>query len=104
LNLRQSELNNEFLRQSVYKSIRQASSDATAAYNKFDAGEKSVAAQQQALNYNQQRYDLGLISTYDYLIAKNNLARAKAELLQARYDFIFRIKVLDFYMGKPLAF
>jgi len=45
-----------------------------------------------------------LISTYDFLLSKNNLAKAQADLLQAKYDYIFRIKILDFYQGKPLAF
>jgi outer membrane protein len=51
-----------------------------------------------------KEYDAGLINTYDYLIAKNNYAKAKADLIRAKYDYVLRIKILDFYMGKPLAF
>ena len=59
---------------------------------------------EEAFSYSQQKYDLGLISSYDYLQAKNNLAKAKADLLQAKFDYIFRLKILDFYQGKPLTF
>ena len=74
------------------------------AYQRYQAGDKNVSAQQESMNMNQQKYDVGLISTYDYLIAKNNLSKAKSDLLQAKFDFIFRLKVLDFYMGKSLSF
>jgi len=104
INLRQTQLGFEMTKKSMYKSIELAVADANAAYQKFISGEKNVAAQQQSMNFNQQRYDGGLISTYDFLIAKNNFTRAKSDLLQAKFDYIFRLKVLDFYMGKPLSF
>jgi outer membrane protein len=104
INLRQTQLGFEQTKKSMFKSIEQAVADANAAYQKFISGEKNVAAQEQSMNFNQQRYDGGLISTYDFLIAKNNYTRAKSDLLQAKFDYIFRLKVLDFYMGKPLSF
>lgn len=104
LNLRMTELGFEQTKKAMYKSIEQAVTDASAAYQKYVAGEKNVSAQEQSMNYNQQRYDVGLISTYDYLIAKNNYTKAKSDLLQAKFDYIFRLKVLDFYMGKSLSF
>ena len=78
--------------------------DASASFQKLNAGQKSVDALTESVKYNEQKYNLGLISTYDYLLSKNNLAKAQADLLRAKYDFIFRIKVLDFYQGRPLAF
>jgi len=56
------------------------------------------------MDMNQKKYDVGLISTYDFLLAKNNFTKAKSDLLQAKFDYIFRLKVLDFYMGKSLSF
>jgi len=104
INLRQTQLSYDATRKGLYKSIQQAVQDAVAGYQKYDAGLKSVSAQQEAMNFNQQKYEVGLISTYDFLLAKNNLALAQANLLQAKYDYIFRLKVLDFYMGKTLTF
>lgn len=104
LNLRSTQLGFEQTKKNMFKSIEQAVSDASAAYQRFVAGEKNVSAQQQSMNMNQQKFDVGLISTYDYLLAKNNFTKAKSDLLQAKFDYIFRLKVLDFYMGKSLSF
>ena len=104
ISLEQAQLGFEQVKKGMYKSIEQAVSDAASAYQRYQAGDKNVSAQQESMNMNQQKYDVGLISTYDYLIAKNNLSKAKSDLLQAKFDFIFRLKVLDFYMGKSLSF
>jgi outer membrane protein len=104
INLEQSQLNLLTAQKSLLKSIQQAVADATSSNQKLIAGEKSVAALIESMNYNEQKYNLGLISTYDFLLSKNNLAKAQADLLQAKYDYIFRLKVLDFYQGKPLTF
>ncbi len=104
INLEQVQVGFEQAKKSIYKSIEQAVADANAAYQKFTAGEKNVEAQQQSMDFNQQKFDVGLINTYDYLIAKNNFTKAKSDLLQAKFDYIFRLKVLDFYMGKSLSF
>ena len=104
INLQQSQLTLQSTKKALYKSVQQAVADANAALKKYDANDKSVQSLREAFNYNDQKYNLGLISTYDYMLSKNNLAKAQADLLQAKYDYIFRMKVLDFYQGKPLAF
>ena len=104
IGLQQAQLNYEQVKKSLYKSVQQAYIDATSSFQKFVAGEKSVQASEEAFRINDQRYALGLISTYDFLLSKNNLARSQTSLLQAKYDFIFRQKVLDFYEGKPLEY
>jgi len=104
INVEQSRLNNEITRKNLYKSVQQAVTDVASSYKKFIASQRSVDALEEGFNYNQQRLDLGMINTYDYLLSKNNLLNAQASLLQAKYDYIFKIKVLDFYQGKPLSF
>jgi outer membrane protein len=104
VNLAQSQLSYEQTKKSLYKSVQQAYIDATSSFQKYGASDKSLKASEEAYRFNDQRYTLGLISSYDYLISKNNLAKAQSSLLQAKYDYIFRIKILDFYQGKPLAF
>ncbi len=104
INLEQSRLNLDQTRKNMMKSVQQAVSDAYSAFKRFEAGEKSQKALTESFSFNQQRYDLGLISSYDYLLVKNNLANAEADLLQAKYDFVFRLKISDFYQGKPLKF
>jgi outer membrane protein len=58
---------------------------------------------QEAFDYAQKRFDVGMINAVDYNIAKTNLYRAQSDLVKAKFDYIFRIKILDFYQGKPLT-
>jgi outer membrane protein len=84
--------------------VRQAVLDAMNADQKFHANGKTVESLREASVYNRQRFELGLINTYEYSISRNNLLRGEANLLQAKYDYLFRLKLLDFYQGKPLTF
>jgi outer membrane protein len=86
------------------KTIEQAQNDALSAHKKYLASKKTVDFQKQSFQYTQEKYDLQLITSYDYNNAKNTLFRAETDLLQAKYDYIFKTKMLDFYMGKPLTF
>ena len=86
------------------KDIRQAYADAKAALKKFHATAKTVSALQEAFNYTGQKFDVGMVTSVEYNDAKNKLAKAKSDLLQAKYDYVFKTKVLNFYQGKSLAF
>ena len=86
----------------LYKEIQQASSDAVASYNRYSASNKSVETLNLAFKYNQDRFNLGLITSLEYNTAKNKLAKAQSDLLQSRYEYIFKTKILDFYMGNPI--
>jgi len=57
-----------------------------------------------AFKFSQEKLKTGMENTTDYNIAKNNLIKAQAELLQAKYEFVFTSKILDFYMGKSMKF
>lgn len=89
-------------KQSLYKSIQQAHIDAVNASKKYQAATKSVDALKTSFSYTEKKFNVGMINTVDYTTTKNNLAKSQSDLLQAKYELIFRIKVLDFYMGKPL--
>jgi len=86
----------------LYKEIQQASSDAVASYNRYTASNKSVETLNQAFKYNENRFNVGLITSLEYNTAKNKLAKAQSDLLQARYEYIFKTKILDFYRGNPI--
>jgi len=94
----------DLARLTLKKSIEQAYLDATAAYKKYNATLTSVESLQEAFKYAQQKFDVGLLNSYDYLAAKNNLTKAESDLIQAKYDYIFKAKILDFYLGKSLTF
>ena len=63
-----------------------------------------MKATERAFEYAEQRYGVGLMNSLEFNTASNNLARVKSELLRAKYDYIFKMKVLDFYQGKPITF
>ena len=90
-------------RNRLYKSIVQAHNDASSAMKRYAAAEKSATANDEAYNYAGKKFDVGMLSSVDYLIARNNKARADSELIQAKYQLIFAVKLLDFYLGKPLG-
>ncbi len=83
--------------------IVQAYNDATGSLKKYKATEKSVKSLQESFKYAEQRYKVGATNSVDYTTQKNNLTNAQAQLLQAKYEYIFKVKILDFYMGKPLV-
>lgn len=89
-------------RQTLYKTIQQAYADALAALDKYDSNLETVRATEEAFKYAEQRYNVGIVSSVDYNIAKNNLTKARSDLLQAKYLYIFNTKILDFWAGRPI--
>ncbi len=85
------------------KTIQQAYNDAGAALKKFQASQKAVSAMEESFSYMEQKYNVGAVTTTEYNDAKNKLAKAKSDLLQAKYDYVFKLKVLDFYQGRPIT-
>ncbi len=86
------------LKQDIYK----AYTDATAALQKFNAERKAVQTSEKAYDYAKKRYDLGLLSTYDLLNSQNNVLRSKIQALYSQYDYVFKMKLLEFYKGQGL--
>lgn len=104
LNALNAKYSQDLLEQNLYKTIAQAYANAKAALNKFDANKLAVEAAEQSFNFAQQKYNVGAISTFDYNNAKTRVQNAQSNLVQAKYDYVFRLKVLDFYQGKELRF
>jgi outer membrane protein len=62
-----------------------------------------VAASEEAFKYSEQKFTVGLLNTVDYNNTKKELNKSHSELLQSKYDYVFKTKVLDFYLGKPMT-
>lgn len=86
------------------QTVETAYNNAIAAIKTYQSTDKQVKARDEAFRMTQQRYNLGAVNFVDYQVAENNLFQAQSDLLRAKYDFIFRTKVLDFYQGLPLEF
>lgn len=87
----------------VQKTIQQAYTDALAARDTYEQTNETVSSLQQVFDYSSQKFDLGMINAVDYGIAKSNLIRAKAELINAKYTYLLKLKILDFYRGVPIT-
>lgn len=96
------ELLMENTKKTLYKEIQQAYYNATAAQEKYTASDKSVLASKEAFNYAQDRYNAGKSTVFEFNEAKTKYAQSLAEQAQAKFNFIFRAKILDFYNGTPL--
>ena len=99
-----AKLSQDLAKQDLYKTIAQAYANARAALNKYAASKSSVDASEQSFTYAQQKFNIGVISAFDFNTAKTRLINAQSNLLQAKFDYLFKLKVLDFYQGKPLTF
>jgi len=93
----------ENTRKQLYKNIQQAYTDATGALKKFHASEKAVASMEEAFRYAEQKLDVGLVTAIEYNQSKTQLLNAQSEMAQAKYEYVFKTKVLDFYKGIPLT-
>lgn len=98
------ELQKEEQENKLYKELQQAHTAATSALKKYNAEEKALIAHKETFRYISEKYKLGLISSFDYNQALNNLTVAKSNLLQAKYEYIFRTKIIAFYKGESLKF
>jgi outer membrane protein len=96
--------NAEFLEQTVStqlsQNIEQANFNMTAAYKKYSVLQKQVSDFEEAFKIGEVRFNAGASNQVEYLIAKNNVDNAKINLIIARYDYILRTKILDYYQGR----
>jgi outer membrane protein len=98
----QAEIDLGIQKRELRKIIEQAYADAVSALEKYNASQEKVNAQAEAFKYAQQKFDVGVMTSFDYNNSKKDLTLAESQLLQAKYDFIFKTTILDFYMGNPI--
>ncbi|MEI7491860.1 MAG: TolC family protein [Bacteroidota bacterium] len=98
----QAELDLDIEKRSLRKLIEQSYADAVASLQKYNSSLEKVNAQTESFKYTQQKFDVGLMTSFDYNNSKKDLTKAQSDLLQAKYDFIFKTTILDFYAGNPI--
>jgi outer membrane protein len=86
------------------QAIETAYNDASAASKTYTSSAKAVNAREEAFRMTKQRYDAGASNYVDYQVSENNLFQSKSDQVRAKYDLIFKKKVLDFYQGKPIDY
>ncbi len=87
----------------LMKEIQQAYVDAAASYKKFISSKEAVDSYKESFRYTEQRFNVGLVNSVDYNVAKTEFTRAQSNLLQAKYEYVLRTKILDFYKGIPIT-
>jgi len=104
VNKRLTELNVLESKNQLRQSIETSYNDALAASKTFIASKKQVEALEESFRVVKTQYNLGVVNFTDYQVSNNNLVRAKSDMLRSKYDYIVKLKILDFYQGKPLIF
>jgi outer membrane protein len=99
-----SELDAQNVRITLRQDIEQAYNNMLAAAASFASFKDQVASLELAFRATESRFNVGLLNSVDYNLAKVNLDRARANLVNTKYEYIFRTKILDFYQNKPLSF
>lgn len=102
LDLKNAELTRSLSDQTLKNDIYKAYYNASAAMEKFNAAKKTYEITQKAFEFAKKRNDLGLLNAYDYLISQNNMFRAQYDLAAAHFDYVFKMKVLEFYKGQGI--
>ncbi|HEY3390641.1 MAG TPA: TolC family protein, partial [Prolixibacteraceae bacterium] len=98
-----TELELENSKKLLRSDIETAQTTAIAALNRFNSNQKAVSSMREAFRYSEEKFGVGLVNAVEYNTAKTKLAKSESDLLQAKYEFIFRTKILDFYRGLPLT-
>ena len=100
----QVNLQNDATKLQIKQNIDQAFITMLNAQKRYSATLLQTNALERSFKAAEARYNAGSNTFVDYNLAKTNLDRAKSNLIVSKYDYIFRIKILDFYQNKPLAF
>ncbi len=103
INVSRSQLQLEQQKLNLESSVNQAYADVGAFYKSFVAADKTLSARKTAFMYSKERFDVGLMNAFDFSQAQSRVDYAQAEFIRSKYNYIFRLKVLEYYFGVPLS-
>lgn len=103
LNYQNSQMELQQAKNSLLKEIQQVYVNAVAAMKRYESSEKSVSSADESFRYIKEKFDLGIVTPLEYNESKNRLTQAQSTFIQAKYEYIFRVKILDFYYGRDLT-
>jgi outer membrane protein len=70
---------------------------------KYEANQKAVKSAEETFRYVQEKFSLGIVTPLEFNDSKNKVTAAKSSFIQAKYEYIFRVKILDFYNGVEIT-
>ncbi|RED44330.1 outer membrane protein [Winogradskyella eximia] len=101
INLERSKFQLEQAELDLESTVYQAYVDAKGSLKSYEAAKTALESQQLAYDYAKERYDVGLTNAFDFSQSKQRFDNARIQLNQAKYDYIFKLKVLELYFGIP---
>jgi outer membrane protein len=102
INVRQTQLQDDQEKQTLRSNVFISYQDAFSALQKYNSSRKSVIVSEKALEFAQKRYDVGLLGTLDLITTRNNVFTAKIQELSNHYEYVFKLKVLEFFKGQGI--
>lgn len=103
INVENSKYNLDQSKLQLRKTIQQAYADAHGALDKYQASLAGIDAAKESFRFAEQKFNVGLMNSVDYNNARKEYEQADSDMIRAKYEFIFKSTVLDFYMGKPIT-
>jgi outer membrane protein len=87
----------------LQRNVYTAFTNANGALNTYESSTVTLEARQQAYNYAKEKYDVGLMNSFDFTQAQTLLTNAQSDVIRTKYDYMFKIKILEFYFGIPIV-
>jgi outer membrane protein len=103
IQMENTQLELEGTKKVLMQEIESAQTTAITSFNRFKSTEKAVVSMKEAFRYSEEKFNVGMVNAVEYNTAKTTLLKASSELLRAKYEFIFKSKILDFYRGIPIT-
>ena len=103
INVLRTKLQYEQDKLDLENTVNQAYVDVTTFAKSYEATQKTLDARLLAYEYAKERFDVGLMNAFDFGQAQARLDNARATVIRSKYDYIFRLKILEFYFGVPLS-
>lgn len=100
----QNQTEEQLSKNNLNKVIYQAVADLKAAQSTFESSTKTFNARKEAFSVIEQRYNVGLVNALDYSTSQTNKNTAEIDMIRAKYDLLFKAKVIDYYLGKQIVF
>ncbi|MEO9510837.1 MAG: TolC family protein [Flavobacteriaceae bacterium] len=103
INLEKTKLQLEQDKLDLETNIQQAYVDVTTFFKAYEAAVKTMEARKLAYDYAKERFNVGLMNAFDFSQAQSRVDNAEADVIRTKYDYIFRLKILEFYFGIPIS-
>jgi outer membrane protein len=103
LNYENAELATQLAKNTLSKTIIQATLDLSAAVKRYASAQQTYQADKDAFEVIRERYNIGLVNSLDYNTSLTNYNKAQTDMIEAKYEVVFRSKVIDYYLGNQIT-